>query len=1229
MSNFLIHIYQLFKRQPWLLWLGVLCFLIISILSISKIKFKEDVTQLIPKNDQSLITQKVLNTVDFTDKIIVNIGVDDEGEEEKLIAYAEEFLGSLQDSTAFDIKKIQGKVADSEMLQTYDFIYENLPLFLDEKDYKRIEKKLLQDSIRETVNSSYKSLLSPAGLITKKYITKDPLNLTSLGLEKLKRLQIGDDFHIYKGYLLTNNRKNILLFITPNFTAANSAKSKILSENLYQVTHELNHTHKEVNASLFGSMLYAAANAQQIKQDIQYTIGFALVLLLVILISFYRKVYVPIILFIPTLIGGTLAIGILSMFKKEISLISLGIGSILLGITLDYALHILTHAREHGSTKSLYKKISSSILMSSATTATAFFCLLFVESEALKDLGVFAAISVIISAIAALVIIPQLYQPKVKETLKPNWLDRFSAISLENHKWLVGSVLAFFIIGLFFFQKVGFDSNLSSLNYQPEKLQKAEQELEQTNQTSAASLYVVSYGENVDEALQTNHSLFKKLETLESNQDIKHFSSLGGIVISEEDQQQKIKAWKSFWSAERKDTLIENLKTEGSKVGFKTFTFNKFYETVNKEFKTLYLNKYKKVSNLFLDEFVTNSDKEKWSTVVSIVQVTDAQQEGFRNFIEQEKNVLTIDKKALNESLLGSLQSDFSQLISYSFIAIFLILWFSFRQIELVLITLLPIGITWVIALFCMYLLGIQFNILNIIISTFIFGLGIDYSIFITHGLRQQYEESKTKLTTYRSSIVLSVITTLLGMGVLVFAKHPALNSIATVSIIGVLSAALISFTIQPWLFRLAITHRAKKGLRPLQWRSFLMAVLSFTYFGVGAFLVSVLSVLLIPILPFRKDKKMLAFHKVLASLMSSVLASNPFVEKKQLHFSEDIWKQPSILIANHTSFLDILSLGKLHPKMVFLVNDWVYNSPVFGKAVRLAGFFPVSNGIDDGVEHLQQKVDEGYSLIAFPEGSRTFNNKMKRFHKGAFYLAEKLNIPITPILIHGNSEVLPKGDFVIHDGKITLKCLPQIQPDSEVFGVGYREQSKSISAYFRKEYQELKDRIEQENYFKKYLFSNYRYTSYFTEIKKQYATHIEAHLKISQYLKEEKSINLIDSSYGMWSFYHQIRRPFLKVNALFLEEADKSRATTRFSAKHLNLSLSNFTEAAINKSVHIIVDEKNLNMLVNFTLNKVKRIYVVGAEERKDLIKLNGFTNQKKEEGLLILRRENANDEE
>jgi 1-acyl-sn-glycerol-3-phosphate acyltransferase len=146
-----------------------------------------------------------------------------------------------------------------------------------------------------------------------------------------------------------------------------------------------------------------------------------------------------------------------------------------------------------------------------------------------------------------------------------------------------------------------------------------------------------------------------------------------------------------------------------------------------------------------------------------------------------------------------------------------------------------------------------------------------------------------------------------------------------------------------------------------------------------------------------------------------------------------------------------------MHPKLIFLVNDWVYNSPIFGKAVQLAGFYPVSGGIEKGVSHLKKKVDEGYSLMAFPEGTRSKTNYIRRFHKGAFYLAEELKLDIIPILIHGNSEVLPKGSFAIKDGKITVEVLKRIPYNSEAYGTSYKEKSKLISQYFKSEFNFIK----------------------------------------------------------------------------------------------------------------------------------------------------------------------------
>src|SRR5690606_21187181 len=231
-------------------------------------------------------------------------------------------------------------------------------------------------------------------------------------------------------------------------------------------------------------------------------------------------------------------------------------------------------------------------------------------------------------------------------------------------------------------------------------------------------------------------------------------------------------------------------------------------------------------------------------------------------------------------------------------------------------------------------------------------------------------------------------------------------------------------FTLQPMLFGFFI---GSKHSRPSPIRMFIHSSISFAYYGLGGFLLSLTGIVFMKLVPISMKIKMNWFHKMMSKFMKSVLASYPFTKTKITNTSNETFEKQAIIIANHSSFLDILIIGMLHPKIIFLVNDWVYNSPFFGKAVRLAGFYPVSNGIENGVAHLQKKINQGYSLMVFPEGTRSYTNKMKRFHKGAFYLSEQFKLDIVPIIIHGNSETLPKGNFVIKSGTQSVKILDRI----------------------------------------------------------------------------------------------------------------------------------------------------------------------------------------------------------
>jgi len=353
---------------------------------------------------------------------------------------------------------------------------------------------------------------------------------------------------------------------------------------------------------------------------------------------------------------------------------------------------------------------------------------------------------------------------------------------------------------LFFtYSKVTFNNDLSALNFVPKDLKAAQDDLENIANKSSKSIYLATYGNSYEEVLEQNNLLFNDLQKIKSNSGILNFSSIGGIVFSKEMQQQKIQEWNSFWTTQKKNQLQSELISNGTKLGFKPTSFNLFYETLNNNFSPISFEEYAKIKSFFIDEFVSN--KNDFYTISTLVQVPNEKRDAFVNQIKRQSKIVIIDRQQTNETFLGTLKISFEKLVNYSFIAIFIILFIAFRRIELVIVSIIPILVSWIFTTGIMGMFEMQFNIINIIVCTLIFGIGVDYSIFMTTALQKEHTFGKSELPTYKTSILLSVATTILGIGVLIFAHHPALKSIALIAVIGIFSALLITFVLQPLVF--------------------------------------------------------------------------------------------------------------------------------------------------------------------------------------------------------------------------------------------------------------------------------------------------------------------------------------------------------------------------------------------------------------------------------------------
>ena len=1184
MHRFFIFLYYLISKNKILSVFTALGIATLCLFFASKITFEEDINQIIPKNEKSDLTAKVLKQLNFSDKIIVIIENKSSEDSFQLSETADTFLQKIEPLQKY-IGSVQGKVNDHEISETFDFVNQNLPLFLNENDYKQIEGKLQKDSIAQQVENNYISLVSPTSLVTKEFIKKDPLGLTFLGIKKLNALNISKDFKLEDSYIVTKDGKNLLLFIDPKNKSNDTKANEAFVDQLNIIKEGINKQFKgKTEISYFGSPVIAVANAKQIKKDIQNTVVISMTVLLILLIYYFRNFFTPIIVFLPTVFSVLLALLVLYFIKDKISAISLSVGAILIGITIDYALHILTHYKHNNNIEELYKEITQPIILSSATTAVSFLCLVFVRSEALKDLGLFAAITVILSSITALIIVPQLYKPKqhTEEKLSTNFIDKIGSYPYEKNKPLIIGCSVIILACLFGFRHVGFNEDIGDLNYIPKEMKISEAKLQRLSDITSKSIYTISYGNSEEEALARNSQLNTFLEKEKKDGKILSYNSIGSIVLSEKDQQKKIDEWKSFWNEHKKSQTVSELVSNGNKFGFNSSAFDNFNEVLNKNYSTLSLRDYEKVKALQISEFMSNENG--FYTVSNVVKVEESKRDAFIKDIEKKHDALAIDRQQMNENFLGLLKRDFNTLINYSLLAIVLTIIVFFRNFELTILTMFPIVLTGVVTAGILYFLGLELNIFSTVVCTLVFGVGDDFSIFLTQAMQKEHTTGKNELPTYRTSIILAVFTTILSIGSLIFAKHPALHSLALVALIGMFSVIIITSTLYPFWFRLLITNRAKKGLSPITFRLFLRAVFSFLYYGLGGLIFSAIGSIFIK---KSKGRTLDIIKLILAKFLTSVLYSSPLVKKKVIRNPAEDFSKPAVIIANHTSFLDTLAIAMATHKIIYLVNDWVYQSPVFGRLVRALGFYPVSQGIENGMDKLKEKIAQGYSLVVFPEAERSYTNDVKRFHKGAFYLAEQFELDILPLYIHGNSEVLPKGDFIIYDGSITVKVGERISKDDLTFGKDYSERTKKINAYYREEFAKLREEIEDENYFKKKLLLSYLYkdSEVVAEVKKDFKTNKSVYFELNKHISKDANVLHIADDFGQKDVLLTLYQAGRRVFSLIKDKEKRAIATHSYLVKRRKI---NYIEdlSEVNKNIDVLLVSDN-----SFTMNDVQTL--------------------------------------
>lgn len=1073
MERFFIRLYDyLTKRRYIVLFLAIALFNGMAILS-TKLHLSEDIANFLPDKGGNQRLSPIYKKISMGNEIFVSFSTRDSLDEDDRIATlidaAENFTNRL-DSLAGKklIKKIICRIDESKALTLTNFIAANLPYFLQDEDYAHLDSVMRRGNFRSLFENNRQLMLSPMGMGIEENLQSDPFHFSLPVLQRLRQLQYNKHYTIDDGYIFTNGYRQLILFVFSANGGSETAQNTLLQKAFDEASAQVP---SAVKVSCFGAPLVAVSNATQIKTDSMRAVTIASVIILIILILFFRDMRPLVYVMVSVTFGALFGLALIYLMKGQVSSIALGAGSVIVGIAINYALHYTIHLQHHPDPRKVLADIADPMVVGNITTVGAFLSLLLISAQAMRDFGLFAALALVGTILFVLCVLPH-WAKSGKSTTFHIRLEKSMNTSLDKNKWLVLGCIVLTVFLAFFCNDVRFETNFNHINYMTKSQKEAFAEMQHSTTLGDKSIYHIAQGRTLNDALKAYEQQRPSIAQLKKKGVVLAWTDLWSFLPSDAMQRQKLKRWNDFCMRNKKQ-LLSAISTEGPRCGFSKDAFVPFVSLLNRHFTVQPSSYFQPITdNLLRESMIQDKDS---TTLVSVLYAHSEKTKEVYRVLDKKAHSFVFDMQSVTGQMAQILSGDFNLVLYICGLLVFFFLWYSFGRIELSGIAFLPMAVSWIWILGIMGLFDIRFNIVNIILSTFIFGLGDDYTIFIVDGLMYEYAYHKKMLSSYKTSVFLSALFMLVGIGSLIIAAHPAVRSLAQVTIIGMFCVVVIAFILPPLIFHWMVQTKGKPRLMPITWSNLLLTVYSFAAFLIGSTLLTLYGYWLLK-LHRATDAHKLRFHQALCGISRFVVRNIPGVRHEIIGYRHEDFDKPSIIICNHQSHIDLMYLLMLSPKIIVLTNQWVWNCVFYGRIIRFADFYPVANGIENCVGQLGEMLKRGYSIAVFPEGTRSVDGTMGRFHRGAFYLAEQLHCDIKPIVFHGIGHVLPKTEFLLRQGKVTVKCLPAVSPQSKQFGEGYVERSKQMRRYYECEYTALAQEQETPRYFVDAVKGNYRY---------------------------------------------------------------------------------------------------------------------------------------------------------
>ncbi|MBQ1886269.1 MAG: MMPL family transporter [Bacteroidales bacterium] len=826
MTRIALAVYRFFKRYRSIFFLVLLgSFLVFAFLA-NKMYYEEDITKLLPATEGNSGVRYVFDKLKVKDKIFVLLRVKDSTMAktdmlDTLISAGTRLCDSLKaHDKGSSIEDILFRVDPSILGDGAFMILDNAPCFLDSTFYPSFEKTLNPAGMDSLMQQNIEILENDGSGMWYDIVCKDPLAFRSIAMHNLSRsADLSDksaakaegsltltDFHLF-----SSDSTTAIIYVTPGFKAMDSKAGTRLIDFIQEEADELELA-SGVEVLISGKSAKSVYTAKRIKKDLVITVSIAMIFIILIIGYCFRTKDTIFYLLMPLLWGVVAAIAAVYLIQGQMSFIALGIGCIVIGVALSYCIHLITHHKYVGDVEQVIKDQAKPVTLGCITTVGSLLGLIFTKSSLLRDFGLMASFVMVGTTLAAIFFLPQFFRNSTgkKDEKAFAAIEKITTRPYYRHTWLIVLVLLLFVLSVVFTRgSANFDTDLSHLSYSSPGLIKAENLYTQKTQGGMQTKYIAVHSKNLDSALMLNQKVAEQCQILQDKGMISSFNNLSSLLLPLSEQKERIEVWNRYFTPEKKARVKALTAAAAERNGFEAQMFEPFYQALDTEYSPLdvfgsgtippeilgnFMEKNDDGTYLVLTTLKAEDNQMLWDASKMLAQGGDNKDKTLSN------GLIVIDPLFYTTDMLEIMEHDFNTVLLISSLFVFVILLIALRNIILSVIAFLPMFMSWFLVLGFMKLLNMEFNLINMVISTFIFGMGVDYSIFVMDGLIKGKSQQEL-LKYHRSAIFFSAVMLILAVSSLLLAVHPAISSIGLSTLAGMVSTILITFTLQPYLY--------------------------------------------------------------------------------------------------------------------------------------------------------------------------------------------------------------------------------------------------------------------------------------------------------------------------------------------------------------------------------------------------------------------------------------------